>query len=235
MSHDFEDVYLPPSLARIAFTSSPRTSTTMTAVASGGEQRNKNWKHPLRRFVAPSAITCDEQVEDIKDHWLVMGGPFIGFPLRDPLDFASVRLLKANLAPTLSPTDQQFGTGDGLTTEFQLKKTYMRGTRTYVRNITLVIVDSVLVAMNGLPPGTADPALPGGPYDWEADRTTGIVTFDPAPRAGIVLTAGFLFDVAVRFEADDVFDQIVSSYQVRQQADLSFVEMRFPCRNGDSG
>jgi len=235
MSDDFEDVYLPPSLARIAFTSSPRTSTTITAVASGAEQRNKNWKHPLRRFVAPGAIDCDEKIEDLKDHFLALGGPFILFPLRDPLDFASRRLPKANVAPVVGPTDQFFGEGDGLNPRFPLKKSYERGTRTYVRNITLPIVDSVLVAMNALPPGTADPTLPGGPYSFSVDRITGVVTFDPPPANGILLTAGYLFDVPVRFEADDIFDQIVSSYQVREQADLSFVEVRFPCRNGDSG
>lgn len=235
MSHDFEDVYLPPTLARINFTSSPRTSTTITSVASGNEQANKNWKHPLRRFVAPGAIDCDEKMEDIKDHWLVMGGPFIAFPIRDPMDFASVRLLKANLAPAVSPTDQQFFVGDGLTRVAQLKKTYTRGTRTYVRNIALPIVDSVVVALNGLPPSTPDPALPGGPYTWDVDRLTGNVDFDPPLVVGVVATAGYLFDVACRFESDDVFDQIVSSYQVREQADLSFVEKRFPCRNGDSG
>lgn len=234
MSDDFEDIYLPDSLLRIAFTSSPRTSTTMTAVSSGHEQRNKNWKHPLRRMVSPGNIDSDDKLEDCKDHWLVMGGPFLTFPFKDPLDFASKRLPKANVAPALTPIDQAFGVGDGILKTWQLKKTYQRGTRTYVRNITLPIVSSVLVAMNGLPPGTGEPDLPGGPYTWSVDRITGDVTFDHEVHSGIVLTAGFLFDVPVRFEADDIFDQIVTSYQVRQQADLSFVEVRFPCRNGGS-
>ena len=34
------------------------------------------------------------------------------------------------------------------------------------------------------------------------DATTGVVTFDQAPPDGAVLTAGFAFDVPVRFDTD---------------------------------
>jgi uncharacterized protein (TIGR02217 family) len=37
---------------------------------------------------------------------------------------------------------------------------------------------------------------------WTADAATGLVTFATAPSAGVLITAGFEFDVAVRFDTD---------------------------------
>ena len=37
---------------------------------------------------------------------------------------------------------------------------------------------------------------------WSVDTTTGVVTFATAPAEGVAITAGFAFDVPVRF-ADD--------------------------------
>ena len=34
------------------------------------------------------------------------------------------------------------------------------------------------------------------------NATTGVVTFDAAPGAGVLVTAGFEFDVPVRFDTD---------------------------------
>lgn len=37
---------------------------------------------------------------------------------------------------------------------------------------------------------------------WSVDATTGSVTFTAAPGAGVPITAGFEFDVPVRFDSD---------------------------------
>jgi uncharacterized protein (TIGR02217 family) len=37
---------------------------------------------------------------------------------------------------------------------------------------------------------------------WSVDTTTGLVTFNTAPGAGVSITAGFEFDVPVRFDTD---------------------------------
>lgn len=229
----FLDVYLPERLQGYPWTSSPRFSTTITSVSNGSEHRNRNWKHPLHRFQAPESIRCHDDVEELRAHWWVMAGPFHSFAMRDPLDFASRPLKKANLAPAIFPTDVTLGVGDGVETQFQLKKTYQRAAFSFDRKITLPVVDSVVVALNALDPATANPALPGGPYTWEVDRETGLVTFDHPITTNVIVTAGFLFDVRARFEADDSFDQIVQAYQVDGFADLAFVEVR-PCQSGDS-
>ena len=224
----FIDSPIPLTVMAYPFTSSPRWSTNITQVDNGSEHRNQNWQHPLHRFNAPEAIRCQEDLEAVKDMWMALAGPADSFPFRDPLDFASRRLVIANEVPPTGPTDQFLGVGDGLTREFQLQKVYQFGSKTYERLIYLPVVDSIQVAMNALPVGTPDPTLPGGPYTFEVERRGGIVRFTPAPAEDVILTWGGLFDVECRFEQDDSFDALVRAYGVTGFADLTFVEIR-PC------
>jgi uncharacterized protein (TIGR02217 family) len=225
----FIDVYLPDQIRAFPWTSSPRWSTTITQVSSGSEHRNQNWLNPLHAFKAQGAVRCHEQVEDLLDHWMICRGPLMSFPMQDPLDFSSTRLRKANLTNTIAATDQLLGIGDGVTRTFQLIKKYERGGQSYTRPITLPVVETVELALNALDPD--DSGTPGGPYSWDVVRDTGEVIFDHAPSVGLIVTAGFLFDVPVRFLADDSFDRIISAYQVDGFADLDFTEIR-PCSNG---
>jgi uncharacterized protein (TIGR02217 family) len=225
----FIDVYLPARIRAYPWTSSPRWSTTITQVSSAAEHRNQNWLNPLHSFKASQAVRCHEELEDLLEHWMVMKGPLFTFPLRDPLDFASRRLVKANLPPAIASTDQLLGIGDGVTRIFQLVKKYERGGASYTRPITMPVVESVLVAVNALDP--EDSGSPGGPYSLSVVRDSGEVIFDHAPPLGVIVTAGFYFDVPCRFLADDSFDRIVSAFQVDGFADLDFVEVR-PCADG---
>jgi hypothetical protein len=52
------------------------------------------------------------------------------------------------------------------------------------------------------------------------------VTFSPIPQAGLVLTAGFLFDREVRWEGDDSFDGIIHSLETTGVAEIDLVEVR---------
>lgn len=226
----FVDIYLPDRIKGFPFTSSPRTSTTITGVANGFEHANRNWKNPLHYFTAPEGVQCMDDIEDLKDHWMALGGPFLTFAMRDPMDFASRKLGKPNVVPSIGITDQLLGVGDGVRRVFQLQKTYTRGPISYTRPIYIPVIDTVAVGINALPIDTADPVLPGGPYVVDVERYGGTVTFDHAPQLGQAITAGFLFDCEVRFEADDSFDAIVQSFQVSGHADLSFWEVR-PCND----
>lgn len=227
----FFDQYLPPKFVGYEWVTSPRTSTTITAAWNQSEQRNRNTVHPLRHFSGPGVINCYDDVQDIVDHWYVVGGPLDTFPMRDPMDFASRRLVMPNLAVTPLGTDQVLGIGDGFNRVFQLQKKYTRGVRSYVRPIHIPIVDTVIVMIDAKALSTADPALPGGPYTITVSRYGGSIVFDHAPGAGAVVTAGFLFDNEVRFEADDQMDVVLKAFQTAGTADLSFVEVRF-CNDG---
>ena len=64
------------------------------------------------------------------------------------------------------------------------------------------------------------------------DRETGVVTFNKPIRLGDVVTAGFLFDVEVRFEDDSVFDGILKNWNVAGYSDIPLVEVRH-CTDDD--
>lgn len=223
----FIDAPLPETIRRYEFTSSPRFSTQITRVASGAERRNQNWAHPLHRFNAPGAVECQEHLSQLHNMWMVTAGPLHTFPFRDPLDFASVDVPAADVAPSISALDQAIGQGDGQRTSFQLTRAYWFGLESYARAIHHPIVETVRVAMNGQPPEEIGSSL-GGPYGWTVSRGSGVIEFDHAPHPALRITAGFLFDVEARFEADDSYDGIVRSYRVSGHADLTFVEVR-PC------
>lgn len=218
----FVDEYLPDEVPGFPCMASPRFKTTIQVNAGGNERRNQEWEHPLHLYTLPEAIARDwDAIENLKKHWMIMKGPFHSFPFYDPFDFASIDLVKPNLEPTVTMTDQLIGTVDGFTDSFQLVKTYSVGAETYDRTIHLPILDSVLIARDGVL--VAD-------TDYTVSRPGGVVTFDVPPTVGGpgLITAGFLFDVEARYESDDVLGSIMRTTTVGGFADLTLVEVR-PC------
>jgi len=213
----FVDEYLPSRVPGYPCMSVPRWKNRVTQVDSGDEQVNQRWANPLHTYRLPEAIRTHAVFEDVHDHWMAMRGNAHTWPWRDPLDFASVALARPNVVPVTSGLDQTIGTGDGVTTSFQLTKVYVRGAQTYTRPIYLPVTATVSVLLDG-----ADPA----PVTWTASRPGGVVTFSSAPAAGVIVTAGFLFDVIVRFESDDSFEGMVKTYAASGVGDLTLLEVR---------
>lgn len=218
----FTDTYLPTGVKGFPCYSVPMFSTTLVESSSGDENANQNWQNALHQFRLPKAIRDHATFEALRAHWLCVAGPAMLWPFRDPLDFASVALDCANVVPTISNLDQPLGVGDDVTTVFQLVKRYTAGALTYDREIQLPIVSSVVVALDGVDPAVA----PGGPYTVSVQREGGAVTITPAVPDGVVITAGFLFDVAVRFQNDTTLEGVVESMHVTGFADLTLIERR---------
>lgn len=218
----FVDEYMPPKVPGYPCASVPRFKTTIQVASSGKENRNQEWEHPLHRFTLPEAGGRDwPVVEALLAHWRIMRGPARTWPWRDPMDFASCGLKLPDIVPDYAATDQVIGTADGFTDRFQLQKRYVVGSESYVRPIRLPVVDSVLVAIDGvLIPDT----------DYEVSRRGGEVHFfvPPDPPGAGVITAGFLFDVEVRFENDDAMELILRTYAIGGFADISMIEVP-PC------
>jgi uncharacterized protein (TIGR02217 family) len=95
---------------------------------------------------------------------------------------------------TPSASDQAIGTGDGMTTAFQLAKAYISGAQSWTRSITKPVAGTATVSIDGVVQAS----------DWSVDTTTGLVTFATAPANGATITAGFEFDVPVRFDTDQL-------------------------------
>ena len=95
----------------------------------------------------------------------------------------------------VSPDDQGIGIGDGATASFQLMKTYGSAFAPYQRPITKPVDGSVRIAVGGNEIATGA---------FSCDVATGRVTFASGhiPAAGAAITAGFQFDVPVRFDTD---------------------------------
>lgn len=218
----FVDQYLNECVPGYPVFSSPRWSTNIAIVDSGAEQVNQNWSHPLARYTLPEAVRNMTIFNSIRDHWLVMRGPAYAFPFRDPLDFASLPLSQPNVAPSITDEDQIIGTSNGVQTKFQLVKKYAVGTQEYTRTIKLPIVSSVLINLHY----TAQEIIDTPPPTFTVNRETGEVEFSFPPLAGKLITAGFLFDVPVRFESDTEFDGIVSTFSLGGYSDISLVEVR---------
>lgn len=221
----FVDEYLPARIPGYPVDVGPAFSTQITAVDSGSEQANQRWANPLRSISIPQGVRDQDSANDLLAHWLIMRGPAKTFPWRDPTDFASIPLQFPNTvpaSPAISRTDADIGTGDGLTTQFQLKKQYTVGAQTYERDVFLPVVSSVLVGVDGLAPADVSPALSA-----TVSRYGGIITFNAAPAPGAVITAGFLFDLLVRYESDDTYRGVLRTYGVSGFADVPLMEVRY--------
>jgi uncharacterized protein (TIGR02217 family) len=100
---------------------------------------------------------------------------------------------------------------------FQLQKVYLSGPASYARPITKPVAGTVQIAVAGLPKveGT----------EFTVDATTGLVSFVFPPDINAQITAGFEFDVPVRF-ATDAIQVSVASFQAGEVPDVPVLEVR---------
>ncbi|RAI36829.1 glycoside hydrolase family 24 [Rhodoplanes elegans] len=185
----FHEVLFPLDVA-LKSAGGPERRTEIVTLGSGREERNARWAHSRRRYDAGYGVKTLAALSAVVAFFEERRGRLHGFRWRDRLDHASA----ATGAPT--PLDQPIGTGDGSTATFALVKTYGGLHAPYRRPIVKPVAGSVVVAVNGVVQGEGTQV--------SCDPITGIVTFlsGHAPASGAVITAGFLFDVPVRFDTD---------------------------------
>jgi uncharacterized protein (TIGR02217 family) len=194
----FHDIRFPLALA-LGATGGPERLTDIARLASGAESRNARWAGSKRRWEAGGGVIRSDQAHELLAFFEARRGRMHGFRFRDPVDWKSCSPSQA-----ISATDQPLGAGDGARTQFQLVKRYASGGASWDRTITRPVEDTVLVAIDG-----------ELTTDIEMDLATGIVAFDVAPAEGAVLSAGFEFDVPVRFDADRLEVALVGYDAVR--------------------
>ena len=190
MSDGFHDVLFPLDVA-LKSAGGPERRTDIVALGSGREERNARWAHSRRRFDAGYGVKTHAALAQVVAFFEERRGRLYGFRWRDRLDHRSSQ---NDTAP--GPLDQVIGVGDGVRAAFQLTKTYGELYAPYERPIVKPVPGSVRVAVGGVEvaDGTA----------FTCDTTSGIVTFlaGHAPASGASVTAGFMFDVPVRFDTD---------------------------------
>ena len=121
--------------------------------------------------------------------------------------------------PSMNPSsaDQEIAVGDGDTTVFRLAKNYWSGTSHYCRGIAKAVSGTVSVALGG------DEREEGVHYALDVD--TGLVTFTAPPAPGVPVTAGYEFDVPVRFDTDRITAS-VASFSAGEIPSVPIVEVR---------
>ena len=188
--NSFHEVLFPLDIA-LKSAGGPQRRTDVVVLGSGAEERNARWAHSRRRYDAGYGVKTFEALSQVVAFFEERRGRLYGFRWRDRLDHSS-----AAPGVVVAATDQVIGIGDGNTTTFQLCKTYGGLYSPYQRAIAKPAVGSVRVAV------AAHEAREG--VDFVIDTSTGVVTFgtEHAPPVGAAVTAGFHFDVPVRFDTD---------------------------------
>lgn len=182
----FDDVSFPLAIGREAETTS-RFSTQIFRSVTGHETRNSLWADASLSFDVGPGVRSDADCAELVRFFRARRGPARGFRLRDPLDHSSA---DDNGPP--GPADQMLGEGDGVRSEFALVKHYGDQPDAQQRRVTRPVSGSVTVSLDGV-------AVTG----WTL-QPGGIVRFVESPAIGVMIRAGFLFDVPVRFAGDDL-------------------------------
>ena len=190
MTAAFHDILFPLDIS-LKSAGGPQRLTDVVTLGSGREERNARWAHSRRRYDAGYGVKTLAALSEVVEFFEERRGRLHGFRWRDRLDHSS-----AAPGVAVSPIDQAIGVGDGTTADFQLCKTYGGLHAPYLRPIVKPDPGSVRVAVDGVEQveGVA----------FICDTTIGVVTFLPGhvPGAGAAITAGFVFDVPVRFDTD---------------------------------
>ena len=205
----FHEVRFPASLSYGSM-GGPERRTNVVTLANGFEERNSPWSHSRRRYDAGLGLRSLDDIEALIAFFEARQGQLYGFRWKDWADYRSGRA-----SEPVAPTDQEIGQGDGSSRVFQLQKTYRSGAQSYVRPITKPVAETVRVAFDGVEQ-TEGLAV---------DSANGQLVFTDAPGAGVNITAGFEFDVPVRFDTDRIVSS-VASFQAGDVPDVPVVELR---------
>jgi uncharacterized protein (TIGR02217 family) len=188
----------------------PERATDIVTLANGREERNSRWVHSRRRYNAGYGVKSRADMAAVLAFFEERRGRFHSFLWRDGLDFSS------NGADAPTALDQAIGVGDGVRVSFSLTKRYGASFDPYLRPITKPVAGTVVMAVAGVGvPATA----------FSVDALTGVVTLDVAPADGAAVTAGFLFDVPVRFDIDRL-DVELTSFDAADVPSIPLIEVR---------
>ena len=188
----------------------PQRRTVIATSGSGFEHRNAQWADSKRSYNAGYGIKDTDDLHTVIDFFEERNGRLHGFRWKDRVDFKSCKPKEK-----ISFDDVGIGTGDGSTTTFQLVKVYGSTINPYTRTIKKPVLGTVRIGVNGVEQNSG----------WTVDTTTGIVTFDVAPTNTHPVTAGFEFDVPVRFDTD-FLEVDYSNFDAGAIPDIPIVEVR---------
>ncbi len=207
----FHEIRFPANLS-LGSVGGPERRTEVVTLANGFEERNMPWADSRRRYEAGAGLRTLDDVETLISFFEARRGRMHGFRWKDWSDYKSCPPSKRP-----SPIDQLIGTGDGVQVVFALSKTYRSGEQTYTRSITKPVAGTVVAAV------ARDPKVETLEFTVDVER--GEITFVVPPDIGVPVSAGFEFDVPVRFDTDRIMTSM-SSFQAGEVPDVPVMEVR---------
>lgn len=186
----FHEIRFPTQISRGA-TGGPERRTDVVVLGSGFEERNARWAHARRTYNAGYGVRSLDDLHEVISFFEERRGKLYGFRWKDHADFKS-----CPPEQTIASTDQVLGIGDSERDSFSLVKRYGALHAPYDRPIAKPVAGSVMVAVNGV-------AQTEG-AQFNVDPVLGLIAFREGsiPPTGASVTAGFEFDVPVRFDTD---------------------------------
>ncbi|WP_349024600.1 DUF2460 domain-containing protein [Sphingorhabdus sp.] len=203
----FHDILFPLGIGREAEVAA-EFSTNVVTLMSGHERRNSDWADARMAYNVAPGVRSEAELVELMQFFRARRGAAVGFRFSDPFDNSS----HANNGDP-GMLDQHLGIGDGVQTLFQLLKRYGDGESAQVRAITRPRTGSVRIAINGV----ATTAWTLGPL--------GQIQFEAPPSAAAEVTAGFRFDVPVRFDQDRI-DVSRSTFGAGEMPNVMLVEIK---------
>lgn len=179
----------------------PKFKTTIFVSDSGFEQRNIDWSLAKAEYDVSHGIKNRVEMDELRAFFYARNGRAHGFRYKDWADYISA--------------NQTIGIGNGVTTQYQMMKTYVSGSSSYGRPLTKLVSGTVTgVTVNGAP---ASPSI---------NYNTGILTFSPAPPNTHVVAVSYCeFDVPVRFDTDHL-DAEHDFWETQSWPNIPLVEVR---------
>jgi len=205
----FHDIRFPVRLSG-GSSGGPERRTEIVTLSNGYEARNAAWAHARRRYDAGMGVSSADDLAEVLAFFEARRGRLHSFRWKDWLDWRSCVPSGA-----VSATDQALGLGNGVATVFALQKAYESGGYTYFRPIERAVVGTVIVAIDGLA------QINGVDFTFDGRN----VILAAAPGAGASVTAGFEFDVPVRF-AEDAIDVSLTAMEAGEIPSVLVVEVR---------
>jgi uncharacterized protein (TIGR02217 family) len=183
----FHEVLFPENIS-YGSAGGPKFKTTVFTADSGYEQRNIDWANTRAEYDVSHGIKTQAQMDELTAFFYARRGRAYGFRFKDWNDYLLSQEVIAH--------------GDGMTTAFQITKTYTSAqaesseSDTYTRKITKPKWASVAgVTVAGV--------VKTSPTHYSVDYTTGMITFVSPPASGAEIKIGAAeFHVPVRFDTD---------------------------------
>lgn len=204
----FHEIQFPTSISQ-GSSGGPTRLTDIVELRGGGEERNSVWANSRRKYDAGMGMRSIDDLHAVLVFFEARKGRLHGFRWKDWSDYKSCPPNKA-----VSPTDQLLGVGDGSRREFQLQKLYEDLYGSWTRLIKKPVPGTVRAGLNGAETSA-----------FSLNTTTGLLTLDEIPSSGVQVTAGFEFDVPVRFMNDSISVN-VQIYLTGEIPDVSVIEIR---------